>query len=1219
MRTSLRGVGNDVNNLASRLSPLTGRISGFIAALVGARAIEESLDAAERQVQAEASLLAALKGRVDQLERIKIESAEIQGLTIEGDEALLETAALLVNMGVAASEIPRSLEAAVDTAAALQVPVEQVAKAIGLFQAGLAGELGERISELKELQAEGRLATDGVDLLLSKFSGAGAALAQTPFGRATQLTNELGDEMERVGSVAIELRNRFLTGLVAAIRQFADAVNRPETRGLARIFGELLERGTRLVAVVALIVAGIALIKLGAFVAPVVFLLGKLGVIATIVGAVGKGVLEATGALAPVQREVGSIADRVRDLFEAVADGRISVNTLFELVLVRFKQVGVAIDSFVVDPIAAIITNTVNRIDSLFKLGRDSLKSIGVSIQRFVGVNFDEVAQKAFKALNAVVGFFQGVFEFVKKRIDDGNRRLDQIFGAAGGGDPDSQESVLDKNLLGGLSEKEVQDLQKTQDELTASIEKQVERLDGLGFRDVFDKIKDDVTTGLAEIEALNEEARRIKGEIAEGLSDEAAAEALRERQREILNDLRDTERRIDAVFGDAASRLAENFRLEQPLLTEGDLVSIDVAEIRSRIEVAARDGLRAEVEAFATDDLLRLLEERRVTIGRFADIQAALGAGTIEEQVEAQRRIVDAISEENIVRFAGNELLEAEAALRRAIDAEVRDPDQILDAQREVLRIKNEEVEALDRQNRAQEQLRRLEVEREARLRAVDQNVAAGAAALVESEEATIESLLATLDQTAASVRAGLLTAAEGVEVADTAIDQFKGRIGSLREDVEQLAARSPRLADELEVVLQRIDELERTRPIEIRAEFASSLVADIEAAQQALSQRRLELAVDIDAGDPTALREIAALTEALRTRVANAIAAIEQLTAESPEAGAAVSGLLTQLRGLQTGLEGPEPLEATDFFGGVIQGAQQAAGEFNNLAVVGARVGSSLVSQLGEGLIDVFVRGRQSFREFLSSFLAGIGEMILKLLLFQAISAALPGGAVAGNVFATLFAGRRGGEVPAPEPVLTASRGGIVDRAIARFKNGGDVAASALGRTARLVQRFAAGGMATLAAKARSSYMFVSPRITTRSPLVPGAVTHDDVVPALVRQGEYWHPPETVSHYGRAVMNAIRTRAIPRNVFTGMSGLIPNAAPVLDRIPMRFNQGGEVAAPARTPPPSAGAMGFQQAIIVSDRQAANRMFNGGQAEMLQWLRNNRPRALNALGLKAR
>lgn len=75
----------------------------------------------------------------------------------------------------------------------------------------------------------------------------------------------------------------------------------------------------------------------------------------------------------------------------------------------------------------------------------------------------------------------------------------------------------------------------------------------------------------------------------------------------------------------------------------------------------------------------------------------------------------------------------------------------------------------------------------------------------------------------------------------------------------------------------------------------------------------------------------------------------------------------------------------------------------------------------------------------------------------------------------------------------------------------------------------------------------------------LVGGTSPHAkaDNVPAWLTAKEYVHPVDTVSHYGVGVMNAIRKKLIPREVFTGYSVPVQKAPRIARR---HFASGGQV-----------------------------------------------------------
>ena len=127
------------------------------------------------------------------------QAADLQRLGRAGDESLISIQALLLQMGVAPERIRAATEASLDLSSAFGISLEQAARNIGRTVGGLAGELGELIPELKTLQAEGRLAGEGIEFLADKFKGAAAGQIDTYESALNRLNDTLGDTSEALG------------------------------------------------------------------------------------------------------------------------------------------------------------------------------------------------------------------------------------------------------------------------------------------------------------------------------------------------------------------------------------------------------------------------------------------------------------------------------------------------------------------------------------------------------------------------------------------------------------------------------------------------------------------------------------------------------------------------------------------------------------------------------------------------------------------------------------------------------------------------------------------------------------------------------------------------------------------------------------------------------------------------------------------------------------
>ena len=224
-------VAADAQRVGSAIGPLASKIGVALAGLAGLGGASAAIAAAEEATQAERGLLAALGDRVLALERIKAVSSEIAKTSTFDDDAIVAAAAHLARMGTSAEKLPGAMQAAADVAAALQIPLEAATTAIGQIGANfLPRELSRAVPVLRELEQQGRLAADGVAAVAAAFPGAAQALAETPFGRAAQDMNELGNQSEKLGDVLIRLKVAALDALLPVATKLADIMASPGSR-----------------------------------------------------------------------------------------------------------------------------------------------------------------------------------------------------------------------------------------------------------------------------------------------------------------------------------------------------------------------------------------------------------------------------------------------------------------------------------------------------------------------------------------------------------------------------------------------------------------------------------------------------------------------------------------------------------------------------------------------------------------------------------------------------------------------------------------------------------------------------------------------------------------------------------------------------------------------------------------------------------------------------
>ena len=296
---------------ATTFSKLLKTLRPLIAGFAGIALVRRSFAAAQQQAEAEAGLFQALRGNVQEFEKLNALAKEIQSRTVVGDEEVLRVLALLANAEVGFDRLGVSIEAIVQASAALQKPLDTVATQ--LLQT-LAGEvprtLKALVPTLQDLTKEELAAGAAFDVIARSLGGAAEAIARTPFGKFEQTTNRLGDSMEKLGDVlvtvvnpAVETVTDAVEGLVGA---FDDLVGEDTREGLKALTGGTIELA----------------VQVGALTGAVVLLFrsfqaGSLAAIARttkFASAIGVGIAIAVTALKllEIERERAASAERER-------------------------------------------------------------------------------------------------------------------------------------------------------------------------------------------------------------------------------------------------------------------------------------------------------------------------------------------------------------------------------------------------------------------------------------------------------------------------------------------------------------------------------------------------------------------------------------------------------------------------------------------------------------------------------------------------------------------------------------------------------------------------------------------------------------------------------------------------------------------------------------------------------------------------------------------
>lgn len=177
-----------------------------------------SVKVANTQLQAEAKLLTALKGREDVQKRLMAQASELQSRSLFGDEAIIEQQAYLAALGLSEQQISATIEAAAQLSAALGIDLTSAVKNLAKTYGGMTGELGESIPALKSLTKEQLMAGEAIKYVNENYKGFAETAAAIGAGPLVQLKNKLGDLAEQVGAILLPVLDK----LVSLLSRLAD-------------------------------------------------------------------------------------------------------------------------------------------------------------------------------------------------------------------------------------------------------------------------------------------------------------------------------------------------------------------------------------------------------------------------------------------------------------------------------------------------------------------------------------------------------------------------------------------------------------------------------------------------------------------------------------------------------------------------------------------------------------------------------------------------------------------------------------------------------------------------------------------------------------------------------------------------------------------------------------------------------------------------------------
>ncbi|MCR4949287.1 MAG: hypothetical protein K6A15_09045 [Treponema sp.] len=165
-------------------------------------AIKETTDLYKAQATAERQLEVAAKNNpyLNETSVIQLKSyaSELQSISTVGDEQLILMMAQLAAAGRNQTEIQSIMSAALDVSASGMMSLDAAVTALNKTYSGTAGQLGNQISEIKNLTKEELAAGKAVEIVAKQFNGMAKETAELT-GTSEQLKNAVGDYKEFLG------------------------------------------------------------------------------------------------------------------------------------------------------------------------------------------------------------------------------------------------------------------------------------------------------------------------------------------------------------------------------------------------------------------------------------------------------------------------------------------------------------------------------------------------------------------------------------------------------------------------------------------------------------------------------------------------------------------------------------------------------------------------------------------------------------------------------------------------------------------------------------------------------------------------------------------------------------------------------------------------------------------------------------------------------------
>ena len=241
VKGKVNNAAKDMNKGAKAVSSFTQKMGGIATSGVAAAAgiagavvaakkfidtMKEANEAYKVQEKAEKALQKAAENNPylngESVRKLKDYASELQGVSNYGDEVTIQLMSQLAASGRTEAEIMKIMGAAADVAASGVMSLDSAVKYLNSSYNGLAGELGERIPQVKTLTAEEMKQGKAVEIVAKQYKGMAKAMADS----GIQAKNAFGDFMEIVGGWLNKAITPIENAVTIIITKINDAITR---------------------------------------------------------------------------------------------------------------------------------------------------------------------------------------------------------------------------------------------------------------------------------------------------------------------------------------------------------------------------------------------------------------------------------------------------------------------------------------------------------------------------------------------------------------------------------------------------------------------------------------------------------------------------------------------------------------------------------------------------------------------------------------------------------------------------------------------------------------------------------------------------------------------------------------------------------------------------------------------------------------------------------